>query len=209
MTLLPNAKSFILTLPRSKDRLDATLAHFQAEDLDLPTPVYGLDGRVTGLWTHHTYRIDNPDQHYRMGEKAIALFLSHYLIWSACAYGNYDADAFIIFEDDARLVHGWKSRWESALEKVPSDWDILFPGSCCTEGHTVNKPLGNGVYTAQRVQCTHCYIVRAKAIPTLFQSCQKFWTHLDLAIMFDALPKLKGYIILPRIVTQLDTIIPP
>lgn len=208
MKFFPDAKHFVLTLPQSEQRLQETLAHFQTEGVETPVPFLGIDSRLCGLWTHYTYRLDNPDEHYRVSGKAIGIFLSHYMLWGALAYGNHVADTFVIYEDDARFVPGWSERLEKAFMRIPSDWDILFPGSCCCAGRNPD-PLGDGVFRAVSVQCLHCYVVKTPALLKLLQLCQRVWTKLDIAITLDALPHLKGFVFLPRLVTQYNTLIPP
>ena len=50
---------------------------------------------------------------------------------------------------------------------------------------------------------------RKKSLPVLLDVHQKFWAPLDIAMLYDSLPKLRVYTILPRLVSQRNTVIPP
>jgi hypothetical protein len=50
---------------------------------------------------------------------------------------------------------------------------------------------------------------RKKALPVLLDVHQKIWASLDIAMEYESLPKLRVYTILPRMVNQRATPLPP
>jgi GR25 family glycosyltransferase involved in LPS biosynthesis len=198
-------RQFIITVPSSKERFDLTMAHLATEGL-APTPFVGISADISGLETKWTYEVDHPGSGYRIGPKHVAMNLSHYMLWKVCSF--IEGDSFIIFEDDVRFVVGWRPHFEDAVAHLPSDWDMLYVGSCCCAVNS-NAPIHGRLHKTKYALCTHAYAVRKKALLILLEHCQKVWTHIDINIMFGAFPHLNCYAIIPRLADQQDTIIPP
>lgn len=168
---------------------------------------YGVNAAKMGLTTIHPYEIDHPGSNYIMPSKHVGMHLSHFLLWRHLK--EYHSEpVYTVFEDDVRMVSGWQERFITSINSVPDDWDMLFLGSCCTDGKPSSHVLGN-VHKVYYPLCTHAYMVSRKALPVLLETQEKSWAPIDLALNFNSFPMLKVYTVLPRIADQYDTILTP
>lgn len=196
-----------LDTPRWKD----TVTHLNERGVE-HKPFTGINGARWGLATLLTYNEDNPGTGYRIGSKTIGMSLSHYMLWKVFSYlpspatgiGASPLDSWMVCEDDVRFVPDWKPKLEAALSSVPNDWDMLYVGSCNAQ-EKVRGDFGNGVHLVDGPQCSHCYMVRRKALPVLLETQQLAWAGIDLQLIFKSHPFLKVYTILPRIADQHET----
>lgn len=202
--MIPNSRAFILTIPRNSVRFDATMEHLKREGVE-PTVFIGLDGNTCGLETRWEikYKGDDTPEIIR---RWVALYFSHFAIWKMCSYQPYDA--FVILEDDVRLVPGWREHLDAALVNLPGDWDLLFIGSCCTEGHEKTQ-IHDRLWKVGYVNCTHAYVIQAKALQTILTKCERVDMKLDLSITLNAVPHLHTYALLPTLALQEGTVLPP
>lgn len=167
--------------------------------LGIPHELFiGLDHEQMKVRTEDTYTLSG-DKNDRMGVKSTVTCLRYYIMWKAMLY--MPEDAFITMDDDSEFCEDWKTQYDSALEVLPEDWDIVVLGSCCAGGKPTNH-IGNNLYEVKYPLCLHTMMVRKKALPVLLESHQKLWAPLDIAMCFDSFPKLKVYTILPRITIQ-------
>ena len=125
------------------------------------------------------------------------------------AFGTYPAklrnsipvNSIIPILDVARTI----SAVESAIKDVPSDWDMIFPGSCCLGGR-IKSTIRIGLVEAWPL-CTHCYIVRKKALKTLIETNEEQYGPIDVQLYFKSFQNMKIYAIDPRVADQFDTLI--
>jgi hypothetical protein len=68
------------------------------------------------------------------------------------------------------------------------------------EHHHENKP-------STWPLCTHCYIVRKKALKTLIETNEEQYGPIDVQLYFKSFPNMKIYAIDPRVADQFDTLI--
>jgi GR25 family glycosyltransferase involved in LPS biosynthesis len=202
--IIPNSKTFILTIQRNKARFDATMEHLRGQQIE-PTVFHGLDGDTCGLETRWEikYKGDDTPEIIR---RWVALYFSHFAMWKMCSYQPYDA--FVILEDDVRLVEDWKFHLAMAMEDAPPDWDLIFVGNCCTDGRPKTQ-IKERLWKVDYVNCTHAYVVRAKALRTLLEKCERVDMKLDLSITLNAVPHLNTLALLPTLALQEGTILPP
>lgn len=169
-------------------------------------PFWCIDWQVSGIETKFTYDIDHPGTGFKTHPMRICNCLSQYLLWRILAY--LPEDEFLILEDDARFLPGWKNGYMKARASLPADWDMLFIGSC----NCKNKPtqlIDQNLFKVQWPFCTHAYIVRKKGLKVLDETMQKFWAPIDIALNLQAFPKLNIYTVLPRLVEQFETKLDP
>lgn len=181
------------------------MQHFAERKLNVSL-FNGIHAERFGLYTHHTYEVDNPGSNYHIRVESIGNILSHYMLWSALAM-LWD-DFFLVLEDDAKLEERWHIRLNDAISNTPHDFDMLYLGSCCCNG----KPrtlVGGDVYEVRYPMCTHAYIVARKALHFLLSSQRKVYAPIDISLIFHSLPHLKVYTVLPRIADQFDVTIEP
>ena len=196
-------RTFVITVNRHIPKYEATKIHLQ--EMGIPfEPFYGIDNQICKL---------RPVDHFdrdRVGEFIdpihICAHLTHYLLWKVMSY--MPEDAFWSLEYDALFDPDWRGHYDDAMSVLPDDWDIVFLGGCCCEGRPTTH-IGKNLYEVKWPLCGHALMIRKKALPVLLEVHQKVYAPLDIALFYDSLPKLRVYTILPRLVSQRDTLIPP
>lgn len=161
---------------------------------------YGVNGEKSGLKASIPYEFDNPGSGYLIGAKHVGCSLSHWMLWSALEFERSDWDYVMILEDDILFRSHWKETVDIALKKLPDDWDILYPGSCCTRNR-MGRELDSNLFEGMPL-CTHCYIVRKKALKTLIETNNEVWAPIDLQMFFKSKHLLKTFTIFPRVADQ-------
>jgi len=99
------------------------------------TAVNGWDKKVLERWERYTgIRID-PDIYKNNpkdpdGPHVPGCYLSHYYLLQSIWYRNpiNRPDLLFVFEDDATCVPSLRQRVKELVQRLPSDWDILFVG---------------------------------------------------------------------------------
>jgi GR25 family glycosyltransferase involved in LPS biosynthesis len=198
-------ESIVITM-RGSNRMSRIQKHFEESGVDNYRFFYGVDGPKSKLATTVSYEIDKPDSKLFLHPKSLGCFLSHWMLWSALDFCKDTPDAVQIFEDDVLLRPRWKETVERALTKLPEDWDILFPGSCCA-GDKRKKEYDSNLFEGFPL-CTHHYIVRKKALKTLIESNEEVCQPIDIQSYYRSGPLLQSFIIFPRVSDQVDTVFP-
>lgn len=197
-------RPIVVTLQELPERTAFIQNHFKEIGLNAEN-FNGISADVSGLVTSHTYELDNPGSEYRIGAKPTATWVSFYMLWSAMQY--MDATHFLQLEWDAKFEPGWWKRTEQALKDVPKDFDMLYLGSCCTEGRPRTHVAGE-VYDLKYPVCGHAVVIAKKALPILLSTNRKIFAPLDISIMLNSFPHLRVFTVLPRIASQFDTHLP-
>jgi len=198
-------RAFVLNLPETPERTERMRLHLRERGVDFSF-FNGIHAEKAGLRTVHPYDVDNPGSGYVMQAKSVGNVLSHYMLWAALSLLH--DDYYLILEDDAEFPTDWHARMVKVLQDVPKDFDLLYVGSCCCEGKPKTLIAGE-VWDLKYPACTHAYIVAKKALSMLLQTQRKVYAPVDLSMGFHSLPLLKCYTVLPRIVSQFDTVIAP
>jgi hypothetical protein len=199
-------RSFCLCLPESPERTESAKQHFREKCVYDVTFFESIHAEKFGLRTLFPYEVDNPGSGFNMGAKPTGIWLGHYMLWSAL--NLLPDDHFMVLEIDAKFPNGWHTRLNQALCDVPRDFDMLYPGSCCCGGRPTTHIKGE-VYHVQWPMCTQCYIVAKKALPVLLRTQRKCYAPIDISLNFHSHPQMKVFTVLPRIVDQFETNIPP
>lgn len=203
-------KVYCLTLPEKPERTVRANEHFRSVGLGLVDWFEGLYGEVSGLVTTHTYELDNPGTNFRMGPAPVGIWLAHWALWSHILH-NGDVHFYehvMILEDDARFLDGALDEIRAAQKTLDDDFDFLFPGHCCLAGTEPERVAGR-VYRTSKMQCNHCYITRPRALRFALKTLRKCYGPIDIQLQLEVLPYLKTYAIMPRVVDQFDTELPP
>lgn len=196
-------RTFVLTVRRPIKRFDETTKHL--DEIGVKWERFdGMDNQITRLQPLDTFDLDRAGE--KIGAKHVAATLTHYLCWKVCSY--LPEDSFWILEFDVRMADGWREQYEKAMSVMPDDWQIIFLGSCCCKGRET-KHIAENVYEVHWPLCGHAIQVRQSALPILLDIHQKINMPLDIALYYMSLPKLRVYTILPRIVDQHATFLPP
>lgn len=197
-------KRLCLTLPEQPERTARARAHFSEHGLDVHF-VAAINGPLTGLVSTHYYEHDHPGSKYVIGPCTIGIWLSHYIAWSIVAHG--EDEHVMIFEDDALLCENFKTRAEQAIADA-GDFDMLFLGSCCTQGHVVGHIKGE-VFSVAYPQCLHAYVLARKGAATLLKTYRDVYGPIDCLLRLNGFAGLKVYTVLPRLAGQVNTELPP
>lgn len=126
--------------------------------------------------------------------------MSHWMLWNALDFDPNTPDMVMVLEDDVIFSPHWRETVERALTKLPEDWDILYPGSCCVHGK-LSRELDSNLFEGMPL-CTHCYIVRKKALKTLIDTNEKINAPIDLQMYFNSKQHLNCFTIFPRVADQ-------
>jgi GR25 family glycosyltransferase involved in LPS biosynthesis len=198
-------ESVVITM-RGSNRIPHIQNHFKESGVDNYRFFYGFDGPKSGLIATVSYEIHNPESKLVIHSKQLGCFMSHLMLWKALDFDPNTPDAVQVFEDDVILRPHWKETVERALTKLPEDWDILFPGSCCA-GDKRKKEYDSNLFEGFPL-CTHFYIVRKKALKILIESNEEVCQPIDIQAYFRSAPLLQSFIIFPRVADQVDTVFP-
>lgn len=206
-------RTFVLTVRRPIKRFDDTCAHLDEIGIKYE-PFYGFDNQITRLNAKDSFDIDRSGE--RLEAKHVAATLTHYLLWGVMQY--QPDDSFVALEFDVRFVQDWEMQFDLAMAVIPNDWDLVYLGSCCCKGREMvavfpkdDGPYKNmtNLYEVKYPLCGHAIMYRKKCLETLLNVHQKINMPLDIAMFNLSLPLLKVYTILPRIVEQHATFLPP
>jgi GR25 family glycosyltransferase involved in LPS biosynthesis len=195
----------IITL-RGSPRTEVAIGRMKESGIEKFRIFHGFNGAKSGLVATIKYAEDDPQNPQTIGPKHIGCTMSHIMLWTALELDDTDSDYWMIFEDDILLRDGWREKVEQALREVPDDWDIIFAGSCCSQGR-VGEKVGQYLYRCHPL-CNHFYIVRRKALKTLLETNTEIYAPIDLQVYFKSRMFLNSYSILPRVADQFETEIP-
>lgn len=157
-----------------------------------------------------------PEENFYIGDGNVGNFISQYIAY--CVMQAMDHSHFMYLEGDCEFHPGWREKLAVALEDIPSDFDVLYVGSCCCDGKrptlvnarsNLYKFDGKGGRYHNYPLCTHCYIIAKKAVPVMIETQRDASNPTDISIAHFALPRLQVYAILPRLASQFNTVIPP
>jgi hypothetical protein len=186
---------------------DRARAHFTERGVGDVLWFYGLDAARLGVDSTLS----------KIGPMPTGCFLSHRAAWAAVMLMPSDEPTFFL-EDDANFPDDWRPRFDRALadvERGDPEWEILYPGSCCTADHfPYQTHLAGEVVKieSQSPQCLHAYIVRSRrALMSLCERVDALGTlePIDGVLARSVLQHLRTYVVLPRIVSQFDTVLSP
>jgi GR25 family glycosyltransferase involved in LPS biosynthesis len=198
-------RAICICLPEYPEKIEKAKAHFAERGLTDVEFFYGINAPIAGLATWHPYEVDHPGSGFRMGAKPTGCWLSHYMLWGAMT--RMTDDAYLVLEDDAKLDVDFVPKFEQALRDVPSDYSFLHPGHCCIAG-TPQTHVAGSIYECKTMACTHAYVVRRSITPYLLKTLRKCWAPIDIQLAREIFPYVKTYAVVPRIVSQFDTVIP-
>jgi len=197
-------RAFCITLPETPERTAKATAHFKERSVQV-TFFNGINAEVAGLQTEHLYEVDNPGSGFKIGYHPTGIFLSHWALWSALTL--QPDEHFMILEIDAKFHPDWHLRTDAALRDAPSDFDMLFLGSCCCKD-APKKHIKGEIWEVKYPACFHAYVIAKKALPIML-SMRRIFAPVDIQPVWEAYPRMKVLALLPRTVDQFDTVISP
>lgn len=191
-------KTFCLCLPEYPEKIEAAKKYFEENGLHDVEFFWGIHAETAGLSTEHTYELDNPGSGWRLGYNPTGIWIGHWILWNTLVHLPYDR--VMIVETDVKFNENWKARFDQAMADAPGDFDLLYTGNCCVEGHPKTHVKGD-VWETKHIQCTHSYVVRKGALSVLLR-LRKIYAPIDIQMQLEAFPFLKTYAVLPRIFDQ-------
>ena len=196
-------RTFVLTVRRPIRRFDDTVKHLDEQGIKWER-FDGMDNTICRLQSKDTFDVDRAGE--RLEAKHVAATLTHILLWQTMKY--QPDESFVALEFDVRFVDGWKQQFDEAMSVLPDDWDIVYLGSCCCKDREM-YPVAKNLYDVRYPLCGHAIMYRKKCLEMLLTVHQKINMPLDIAMFHLSLPRLRCYTILPRIVEQYATFLPP
>ena len=198
-----NLRAFVVTLQEMPEKEQFIQEHFKSVGVEAEC-FNGVSASASGFRTAYPYEVDAPGSGWKIGAKSVATWISFYTLYAAC---NLLPDShFWFLEWDCEFPANWRARLEAALKDAPPDFDMLFVGSCCTEGKP-KTPVCGELWDVHYPQCGHSLIVAKKAIPVVLRTQRKCYAPWDISLALNTLPHLKCLTILPRICSQFGTLI--
>lgn len=201
-----------LSLPEKPERTSAARAHFDMAGLNGVTFLTSISGARFGLKTIFPYAVDDKSGNFFCGHHETGIFLSHYIAWQIAALGHLPV---MILEDDAKLENGWKGLVNEALDCAPPDTDFIFVGHCGAAGASKSHVMGP-LWEVRYPACFHCYLIWPEAARYMMETMRKMFGPVDLMTYVEdprggsvaPFKKMKVLTILPRKVSQFNTVIP-
>lgn len=182
-------------------------AHFASVGLTAER-FHAFDGAASGLVATIPYDVDKPGTRYVINAKGVGMAISHIALWTALFHAPAQEDSWMIVEDDALFDADWSPRLCAAIAALPTDWDMVFLGSCnCND--KAQTLISANLYDVRYPSCTHAYMVRRKALPILLATNKRVYAPIDCSLVLNSFPILRVYTILPRIAAQDGTFIRP
>ncbi len=201
--------------PEWMERWKKGKAHLEEQGIDDIFHLCGIHGEAFGVAGTHIYLADGrPEEKFYIGSGKVAGNLTQYM--SFVVMDALDYTHFWSIEDDLRLPENWRERMEAALRDVPEDFDVLFMGSCCTQGKEATHIKGDIYHYPYRgeekkfwyPQCSHSLLFAKKCIPYLIQTNRDVANPSDVSLVISSFPKLNIYAVHPRIGEQEGTFLP-
>jgi GR25 family glycosyltransferase involved in LPS biosynthesis len=199
-------------------------AHFTARGIE-PQVFHGIHGPRLRL--HSTGPFESMRTGYPVAA-SVGCGLSHRALWAACLL--LPDEEFFILEEDANFQRNWRKRLDQARQHLPSDWDVLFVGSCHAAGKASKHISGDlfeftpavpaahngllGGFASRDLYgyplCCHALMLRRKALMPLIRAldARELRQPIDIALAAYGLERLRVFGILPRIAAQWGHVLP-
>ncbi len=200
-------KTYVIACDELPERKEQCRRHL--EHINLPFTFWrAFHGRTFGLETRLEY-----DAGKRISSGHVALNLSHWALWNHLAHTMGPGEVAMVCEDDVSFPTNWKEEFtnlEGELEKDFPDWEFVFVGAAETEPkvwHKVTERVGGPDSRLCRIHDifgTHCYWVRASALPTLIDGMRECRRNMDQQLYQNILRGnfVKWCAVIPTLVEQ-------
>ena len=192
-------KFFCLNIHTATERRTHCREQFTRAGIDVEF-VRALDTRMN--------HIRHQNANYKVGQ--LGCMLSHMRLIEEV--GRHDISPAVIFEDDIRLVDGFRERLDEALLTLPDDWDLAFVG-WWPEYFNYNqlraKPVSeHWVRMTQGVLWgCHCYMVNgSRGADRALEILQPITGHVDDVLLRAIVEcRIKGYFLREPLADQMGT----
>ena len=138
-------QTFVLSLKISLDRRGVIEKRFDNEKL-----AYTIADGIIGKETCRFFGAISRRSVEYLSEGSIGCWLGHYSIWAEA--NNRQLEYSMIFEDDIILAENFNCKLKSVLERVPSDFDILFLNSGNNYPHNKRIVVNNKLFVPYQIR---------------------------------------------------------
>ena len=187
---------FVINLDRRADRMEKF--YKTHPDLEgLVTRCSAVDGRMLKL-TPEIAMIFKPNDFF-WKKAVLGCALSHMELWWKLVNDQDEIGNYLIFEDDVKMVPGWRDTLEASMQHVPEDYDVLYLGGILppnragfegvlepvTKYYSRIKPnqfFGQKVPVPYFHSCAYAYVLSRKGADKIFKMILKkggYWTSAD------------------------------
>lgn len=191
---------------QNQEKLQLLEKHLSENGIKQWSYYFGFPGQGLKL------RISEKEIYYAdpnvLRNKYVGQNLTHYGLWAALkmmAERDPKETQWTVMEDDCELVENWSEPFGEAIDDLPSDWDMVFFGSCCTEIATLTR-VSENLYKGAGL-CLHWYMLRRRALDILLETNKFIRARMDVQMLKDSYPHLNTYTVLPSLAGQRDTVL--
>lgn len=188
--------AYVINLDRRADRMKK----FLTTHADLSGVVErwaATDGKTIQM-TPELAKLFGPNDFY--WKKAVmGCAMSHLGLWWKLLNDNPEIQNYLIFEDDAKMVPGWKETLRLSLVHVPENYDVLYLGGILPPNRQgfdkllepvtkyysrikAHQFFGQAQPTRYFHSCAYAYIISRKGAQKVIDSIQErsgYWTSAD------------------------------
>jgi alpha(1,3/1,4) fucosyltransferase len=188
--------AYVINLDRRADRMEK----FLTTHADLSGVVErwtATDGKTLVL-TPELAKLFGPNDFY--WKKAVmGCAMSHLGLWWKLVNDNPEIQNYLIFEDDAKMVPGWKETLQLSLAHVPENYDILYLGGILPPNRQgfdkllepvtkyyskikAHQFFGQAQPTRYFHSCAYAYIISRQGAQKVIETIQErsgYWTSAD------------------------------
>jgi GR25 family glycosyltransferase involved in LPS biosynthesis len=191
-------RSFCVTLKETPMRTKSFLQ--EAKKAEIPVELfYGLFGQRVRLTPRLPNDLECPGQNVFLTDGAVGCYLSHLILWNVLQH--LPEEEFLILEDDAVFVDGFKERFEHYYNRLPANWDMVYIGWLPYDDDQRKVIVDDGIVIRQPA-ATHGYLIKKSALRLACDVIQPCSAPLDLTIGAKLLPCLKYFVLDPPLITQ-------
>ena len=187
---------FVINLDRRADRMEKFLSTHPELD-GVVDRCQATDGRALKL-TPQIAKIFAPNDFF-WKKAVLGCALSHMGLWWKLVNEHIEIGNYLIFEDDAKMVPGWRETLEASMDHAPDDYDVLYLGGILPPNRagfeTVLEPVtkyysrikpntffGQKSATPYFHSCAYAYVLSRRGASKIFDMMLKkggFWTSAD------------------------------
>jgi len=188
--------SFIINLDRRGDRLEKFfITHPELNGL--VTRWSATDGKTLQM-TKELATLFSPNDFF-WKKSVTGCALSHLGLWWKLVNDQIEISNYLIFEDDAKMVPGWRDVVAASMEHVPEDYDVLYLGGILPPNRQAfeavlepvtkyysrirpNRIFGQPEPTPYFHSCAYAYILSRRGANKIIDMIQKssgYWTSAD------------------------------
>ena len=194
-------EAWVINLDKRPDRLESFLTNHPLIR-DRVQRLSAVDGRSLTL-TPRIARLFKPNN-YKWRKSIMGCALSQLSLWHRLAQEPSDGTAYLILEDDARLLPEWIDRWEQAYRSgsLPTDWEIIFLGGVLPQNRHAfqmciepandqvarikeNKAFGQHTPNRYFHFCAYAYVLSARGSRKVLEKINNrggIWSGADIVL---------------------------